>query len=98
MKTARQRRPTGRLILVNLGVAAIVAGTALCAGEDRPAKQASTRPAKQASTPRGPSRLHGMEWHSSLQQALTEATANGSERRDKPVFCLRVLGNLAGYM
>ncbi|GEM_PF-5694545 len=90
MKTARRSCLTGHLILVNLGVLAIVAGTALCADEKRPTKQAAT--------PRPPLRLHGLRWHAELQEALKHAEADEGERADKPVFCLRVLGDLTGYM
>jgi hypothetical protein len=40
-------------------------------------------------------RLYGIAWHKSVAAALAEARKGEA---DKPVFCLRVLGDLDGFM
>jgi hypothetical protein len=42
--------------------------------------------------------LYGIVWHPSVERALAAAQGVVSDERDKPVFCLRVLGDLAGFM
>ncbi|HEV3024396.1 MAG TPA: sigma-70 family RNA polymerase sigma factor [Pirellulales bacterium] len=42
--------------------------------------------------------LYGIAWHASVDRALAAAQGVVSDERDKPVLCLRVLGDLAGFM
>jgi RNA polymerase sigma factor (sigma-70 family) len=42
--------------------------------------------------------LYGIPWQPSVERALAAAQGVVSDERDKPVFCLRVLGDLAGFM
>ena len=42
--------------------------------------------------------LYGIAWPPSVERALAAAQGVVSDERDKPVFCLRVLGDLAGFM
>ncbi|HEV3006708.1 MAG TPA: sigma-70 family RNA polymerase sigma factor [Pirellulales bacterium] len=42
--------------------------------------------------------LYGIAWYASVERALAAAQGVVSDERDKPVFCLRVLGDLAGFM
>lgn len=43
-------------------------------------------------------RLFGIDWHASVEQARKSARGTESPRDDKPVMCFRVLGELDGFM
>ena len=43
-------------------------------------------------------RLFGIDWHPSVDQARGSAQGTASPRDDKPVLCFRVLGELDGFM
>lgn len=43
-------------------------------------------------------RLFGIDWHASVEQARESARGTASPRDDKPVMCFRVLGELEGFM
>jgi hypothetical protein len=74
-----------------------VAGTAL----DRAASGAERRarkPVRPAAAERaGTEKLWGIAWHPSIDAALAAAAGNSSAD-EKPVVCLRVLGDLKGFM
>jgi hypothetical protein len=42
--------------------------------------------------------LYGIHWQPSVESASTAAQGVVSDERDKPIFCLRVLGDLSGFM
>jgi hypothetical protein len=96
-----------RCALVPLGLAFVVAWPALADSKTK-GKPVGKRAADKkavADAPKpdadGCTTLHGIRWHESLEKALAAAKgADGSAgtKKEKPVFFLRVLGDLSGYM
>ncbi|MBI1902369.1 MAG: hypothetical protein HYS13_14810 [Planctomycetia bacterium] len=95
-----------RCALVALGLAVVVAAPLLAdnKAKSKPVAKRSTGKKAAADAPKpdadGCTMLHGIRWHESLEKALAAAKdADGSVKsKPKPVFFLRVLGDLNGFM
>ncbi|MHC4876981.1 MAG: SHD1 domain-containing protein [Planctomycetota bacterium] len=65
----------------------------LATGRDPDSAKSAASSKKQPET-----RLFGIDWHTSVEQARDSARGTASPRDDKPVMCFRVLGELDGFM
>ncbi len=66
---------------------------ALASGRNTDSTKSVANARKSAQT-----RLFGIDWHPSVDQARASASGTASPRNDKPVMCFRVLGELNGFM
>ena len=64
-------------------------------GQAAAAKPATVKPATGKASDNRIEELYGVSWHTSWEDALKEAA---SPSKEKPVMCLRVLGDLNGFM
>ena len=93
--------------LVALALAVVVAWPALAENKAKtkppPKRTTGQQAAVDAPKPDadGCTTLHGIRWHESLEKALAAAKdgdGSASSKQQKPVFFLRVLGDLNGFM
>jgi hypothetical protein len=93
-----------------LGLAVVVAAPSLADNKAKskpaPKQTAGNKRAEGAQQPDADRRaaLHGIHWHPSLEKALAAAAAakgadgSAGSKKARPVFYLRVLGDLNGFM
>jgi hypothetical protein len=79
-----------------VGAAFVAASLAAIVAPQAEAGRRKPRQAAQART----QELWGISWHADIKAALAAAqgTTGTSADTQKPVFCLRVLGDLDGFM